>query len=304
MARITSPQDEVRRLISRAEDLYNKAQSDLRSTKGPLAPAVGDYLVKKHVPRGYKGVARSLGRGLHQNVKTDTDAKWRQQGVDLRDAAVRMVGRMSTRTKNLSMSGNSRKLVAKFNRLTSIKTALPYIRNLVSVLEGIEGLDLLWNEDIETELLHRREEKERLRQEEERLKMEAGAIVAEAKRNQFTKKDSVMRRLHVWSRPRRSLVSAFDRLQSPDTEAPRHCIGSCRVAIEQLCIDAGGDGDWKKGLSNIMPSDTDRRQVKAIWNTLSGKGSHGGHDPTPKEAERYLFITITTLEIILDKIET
>jgi hypothetical protein len=301
---IASPTDEIESLISQASNLYEQAQSALRTTKGPVGPVIGDYVVKKYIPHGYKQAARSIGRDILKDMKSDSDANWRQQGVSLKDTAVRKVSRMSINTKNLTLSGNSKKLIVKFNRLSNIKTALAYIRNLFSVLDGLKGLDLIWNDDIENELQRRFEEKQWLREEEERLKMEAGAILEESKRAQFSKKSSVLQRLKPWPRPLQSLISAFNRLTSTDPEAPRHCISSARVAIEQLCIDAGGDGDWKKGLANITSSKSDRKQVKAVYHNLSGKGSHGGHNPTQKEAEQCLALTLTTLEILLDKIET
>jgi hypothetical protein len=300
---ISSPQDEVRSLIRQANDVHERAQSALKAVKGPIGPAIGSYAVTKYVPHGYKQIARSFGRDLQKDAKVDVDSQWRQQGVQLADTSQRTIGRMSIRTKNLTLSGNSRNLVVKFNKLTSKKTAPAYIRNLISILEGVEKLDLIWNTDIEGELRHRVEEKERLRREKEALKLEAGAIVEEARRSQFSKKETVLHRLKGYPLSRQSLVSAFSELQSPDPEAPRHCIFSSRVSIEQLCIDAGGSGNWKEGLNTLLSSNTDRRQVKAVWNNLSGKGAHGGHNPTPKEAEQCLALTLTTLEIILDSIQ-
>ncbi len=303
MIAITSPQDDVRSFIHQAKDLHERAASAIKTVKGPVGPALGSYAVTKIVPHGFKQVARSFGRDIQRDAKADVEIKWRQQGVQLMDTCVRKVGQMSTRAKNLTMSGNSRNLVVKFNKLTSKKTALAYIRNLISILEGIEQLDLIWNTEIEGELKLRAEEKERLRREEEVLMLEAGALVEEARRTQFSKKESVIHRLEGYPMARQSLVSAFHQLQSPDPEAARHCIFSCRVSIEQLCIDAGASGNWKKGLSNLLSSKTDRKQVTAVWNNLSGKGAHGGHNPTPKEAEHCLALTLTTLEIILDNIQ-
>jgi len=301
---IATPHDEIRNLIRQAKALDERAQTAIKKVKSPLNPILGDYAVKSLVPHGFKGAVRSAGKNIYRDHKDEIDVHWREEGVRLTDHCVSKIGGMSSVTKNMTMSGNSRKLVTKFNRLTNKKTALAYIRNLISILEGIEKLDLIWNTDIESELKRRVEEKEWLRREEEALKLEARAIVEEATRSQFSRKDSIMKRLEVFPRSRRSLVSAFTQLQSPDPEGPRHCIFSSRISIEQLCMDAGASGDWKKGLANLVSSGTDRRQVKAIWNHLSGKGAHGGHDPTTKEAERCLTITLTSLEMILDNIDS
>ncbi len=284
--------------------MQDLAEEALGKTRSPANPILGDLAVKTFVPHGIKGAVRSAGKRAYSEHKADIDARWREEGVRLMEQCVSTVGSMSIRTMNLTMAGNSRKLVTKFNKLTSKKTASAYIRNLVSILEEIVNLDLIWNTDIEEELKLRIEEKEWLRREEGALKVEARAIVEEARRSQFSKKDSILNRLKSYPLPRQSLVSAFDQLQSPDPEAPRHCIFSCRVSIEQLCIEAGRSGNWKKGLNTLLSSKTDRTQVKAVWNNLSGKGAHGGHNPTSKEAEQCLALTLTTMEIILDNIKS
>lgn len=62
--------------------------------------------------------------------------------------------------------------------------------------------------------------------------------------------------------------------------------------------------DWKNSLNNIFSSDTDRKQVKGVWNYLSGKGAHGEHNPTKKEAEYCLQSTIATLNFIINRGKT
>jgi hypothetical protein len=73
------------------------------------------------------------------------------------------------------------------------------------------------------------------------------------------------------------------------------------VAVEQFCIDAGKSGNWKEGLRNILESETDRRHVIGEWNYLSGKGAHGGHDPTEMEAKHCLRITVSCLEFMSER---
>ncbi len=303
MIRISIPQDEIRILLRQARNLHGEVKESVSKTRSPLNPLLGDLAVKSIVPHGYKGAIRSAGKSVYRDHKANVDAQWRAEGVRLTEHSISIVGRMSTKTKNLTMAGNSRTLISKFNRLTSIKTGLAYVRNLVAILEGIEKLDLIWNDDIEEEMKHRIEEKEWSRREEKKLKLEAGALVEEAKRSQFSQKRSILKRLEAFPRSRQSLISAFNQLQNPDPEAPRHCIISSRVAIEQLCIDAGASGDWKTGLSNICPSEIDRRQVKAVHHHLSGKGGHGGHDPSYQEAERCLVYTLTTIDLVFSKIQ-
>lgn len=274
----------------------------MKSTRSPLNPILGDLAVKNLVPHGFKGAVRSAGKRAYSDHKKDIDARWREECIRLNERCVSSVSRMSTSTKNLTMAGNSRKLVTKFNKVMKMKTAHAYIGNLVLTLEEIQGLDLIWNCDIGEELKRREEEREWLRQEESALRAGAKAIVEEAKRARFSNKDSVLEGLKGLPRPRQTLVSAFNQLQSPDPLGPRLCILSCRMAIEQLCIDAGGSKNWKEGLANICTSSTNRQQVNRIYQYLSGRGSHGGYDPTVEDAEHCLEYTLTTFGLLLQEI--
>ena len=104
----------------------------------------------------------------------------------------------------------------------------------------------------------------------------------------------IIRHLCEFPQIQKIFLGAVESLKSNKHEAYRHCIISCRASIEALCINIGGDKDWKKALNNIFSSKTDRKSVKDTWSYLSNKGAHGGHYPSRKEAEYGLNITTAT----------
>ena len=210
---------------------------------------------------------------------------------------------MSINAKNLTFSGNSQQLVRKFNRLKKIKNALPFLNNLVAILEEIDDIDLIWNTDIKDELKKRHQIKEEESHQKAKLRAEAKEIVRNARQIELYDRSQIIKQLGNYPRVQHSLSAAFDRLQDISPDAARHCVVSSRVALEQFCTDVGKSNDWKKGLNNIYTSDTDRKHIKAVWNYLSGKGPHGGHDPDKAEAEHCLKITIASLEAMLKEIK-
>lgn len=210
---------------------------------------------------------------------------------------------MSINTKNLTFSGNSQRLIMKFNRLKKIKNALPFFNNLIAILEEIEDMDLIWNNDIKDELKKRHRIKEDERQQKAKLRAEAKEIIKNARQIELYDKSQIVKKLRKLPQVQHSLSAAFDRLQDTSPEAARHCIVSCRVGLEQFCMDVGGTSDWKQGLNNIFQSKTDRKQIKQVIHYLSGKGVHAGHVPNKSEAEYCLKITIASLESMLEKVK-
>lgn len=281
--------------------MRDQADSEISKANSPLAPALGELTLQGFVPYGYKGAARKIGGKVYRQQKVNLDRQLRERGTQFSSQCLSSVRKMSMDTANLTSSGNSKKLVTKFNRLKNIKTAVPFFNNLLAILEGLEDMDLIWNSEIPIELGRRAQVKEEARRQKELLRAEARAIVQHAKFVELFDQDSIIQRLNNYPRTRQSIISAFKQLQEVDPEAPRHCNTSCRVAIEQLCIDGGGSRNWKEGLCNLVSSDTDRRHIKAVHHYLSGKGLHGGHEPDKREAEHCLKITIASLEVLLEK---
>jgi len=260
---------------------------------------VGDLLVKAFVPYGAKGLARGWGRTIRKSSKSNVSVQWRQKGELFLPRCESVVKNISINARNLPPRGNSDKLVKKFNRARRLKNPVSFFDTLINILNEIQSQDLIWNKDIPQELAHRKEIVRQEQIERANLQSESKEITRLAKSVNLLDKLSISQNLKQFPDVQRSILGALDRLQTNDPDAERHCITSCRVAIESLCMKLGSCGDWKAGLCKIYPSETDQRQVKEVWNYLSGKGAHGGHIPTKDEAEYALKITIATIEQII-----
>ena len=295
-----NPKDRIAGLRNRVESLRAQAEREINSANSPVNPALGELALKAFVPHGYKGAARNIGKKVSRSSKDAINQKWRYAGVQHAKDCKDVVREISIRTKTLTNTGNSQRLATKFNRLNRIKNPLTYLDSLESILSEIENLDLIWNKDIPAELKEKRRYAEEERRRKAILRTEAKAIVDNAKLVNLYDREPIILKLKIYPRVQKSIVAAFDRLQDVTLEAERHCIVSCRTAIEQLCSDATGEKDWKKGLNTIYSSDTDRKHIKGVWNYLSNKGGHGFHDPSKKEAEYGLKIAIAAIEAVLE----
>lgn len=264
-----------------------------------IASAAGSLFVSAYVPHGMKKVARNLGKSGQRQSKQATNAKWRQTGEQLLTECLSVVGQMSENKKSLRISGNSTKLCLRFNRTHKVKDAVKFVDSLVVVLTEIQGLDLIWNRDIGQELSRRKEEERNERLEKAKLRESSASLMRKARVVNLFDKLAIAKELEKYPAIKTSIIAALDRLETDDPDAPRHCITSCRVAIENMCIAAGGARDWKRALASIFPSETEQKSVKGVHHYLSGKGAHGGHVPTRKEAEEGLQLTIATLEAII-----
>ena len=295
-----TPKDTVSPLVHEATQLRNQAkQALLTGIHADGAPIVGDLFVKAVVPYGAKGLARVVGRTIRKSSKSNVSVQWRQKGELFLPRCESVVKNISINARNLPPRGNSDKLVKKFNRARRLKNPVSFFDTLINILNEIQSQDLIWNKDIPQELAHRKEIVRQEQIERANLQSESKDITRLAKSVNLLDKLSISQNLKQFPDVQRSILGALDRLQTNDPDAERHCITSCRVAIESLCMKLGSCGDWKAGLCKIYPSETDQRQVKEVWNYLSGKGAHGGHIPTKDEAEYALKITIATIEQII-----
>ena len=298
------PRDEILNLIYRGKNLQNqinqKISSEIHSSEIPI---IGDFLIKEIVPHGYKKLARNTGKYLKNKAKQDTEKQYQDIAQRFFLECESKIKQMSINTKNLTVSGNSQRLTQKLNRIRKIKNPISFLRTLVIVLEELQNLNIIWNKDISAELAKRKEIIEKEKQEKAKLKVESGNITRLAQTVELFDKISISNSLENYPSVKNSILGALDRLQTNDPDAERHCITSCRAAIESLCITEGKNKYWKESLNNILLSDTDCRQVKGIMHFLSGKGAHGGRNPTKKEAEYCLQLTIATINFIFNRIE-
>ncbi len=287
------PSEAIKSLIQQAKQLRENAKQALSG--GILSDDLslaGDIALKTIIPYGWKGVTKKTARKIMKNHHEKTKAEWLSRAHHLLGTCESTVREISENTTGLKEEGNSSKLVRKFNRVRSYKTPIKYLDTLIDVLEQIKNLDLIWNFDIPQELVKRK-----LRTREPMPKLEGLMSSIDP-----YDRDTIKNYLQKYPNVLESILGALDSLNRANRpDAFRHCITSCRVAIEAACMSVGSNNDWKTALNNIFTSKTDQRTVKSTRNYLSGKGAHGGHTPTKQEAEYGLKMTIATLELILGK---
>jgi len=239
---------------------------------------LGELIVKEIIPHGYKKMSRKVGEIGWKREREQLNNQWfgiRERFISECEA---LLNQISVNTKNLTSKGNSYHLVQKLNRARKVKNHILFFDKIIDALQDIKRLDLIWNNDIKKELVNRINNIDNF------------------------DKDLIVDKLESYPLVQKSIIGAMKQIHSGNPDAERHCITSCRTAIESLCIELGNNPDWKKGLNNILPSETDQRQVKSVHNYLSGKGAHGGHNPTKKEAEYCFLQTQSTLDFILGSV--
>jgi hypothetical protein len=294
------PKNEISSLIQRGQYIRGQANQAMSSFfHSKEASVLGDLVTTAIVPHGFKRTARTIGRTSQKQSKDFANAKWRQSGEQFLSECLSVVCQMSINSKTLTISGNSRQLCQKFNRVRRIMDAIKFIDATLVVLTEIQNQELIWNRDISQKLARRKEMVQQERIEKAKLRAESKAIVRLAKTVNLFDRPSIVQTLRQYPAAQQSILGALDRLQAVDPDAERHCITSCRTSIESLCIALGQSGDWKAGMCKILPSSTDQSQVKGVHHFLSGKGAHGGHVPTKKDAEYGLQLTVATLKFII-----
>jgi hypothetical protein len=296
-----SPKEEINQLIQYGKILHYHAEQAFSTglhSKG--ASIVGELLISG-VPQGNKRLARNFGKTLQQSERQKIENLWREKERQFLSNCELQIKQMSINTRNLTIKGNSQKLVQKFNRVRRVKSPIASFYEIVSILEEIQNLELLWNKDIQKELAHRKEIFEIEKQEKVNLRKLSPHIMKNAGIVDLFDKLTISDQLKQNPSVKNSILGALDSLHTNIPDSSRHCIISCRVAIETFCIERGVDTDWKNALKNVLSSDTDRKQVIGVWNFLSCKGAHGVHNPIKEEAEYCLQLTIATLTFILKK---
>lgn len=297
-----TPKDALSQLIYEASQLRNQADQALSiGIHSDDAPIVGEFLVKALIPHGLRGVARKLGSSGRKVSKSNVRSQWRQIGNQLLSQCIISIREMSINLQNISDRGNSSKLITKFNRVRHIKNPVAFFDTLITVLDEIRNLDLIWNKDICGELTKRKATLEQEQKERAVLKASSPKLDRLARTVDIYNRLSISEQLKRYPNVQLSILGALDCLLRGGPDAERQCITSCRVSIEALCIQIGENGDWKTALGSIFQSETDQKAVKGVWNYLSGKGAHAGHNPTKEEAEYGLKITIATLEQIASR---
>jgi hypothetical protein len=297
-----TPNDMISNLIQEAERYRYQARQALSiGIHTDQAPIFGELLVQTFVPHGAKGLVRKIGKSIRNSSKYQVNSSWREFGEQFLGKCVSSVKDVSIKVHSLPPRGNSSKLSIKFNRVRRIKSSVSFFDTLIAILRDIQNHDLIWNKDIPAELALHRAIREQEKKEKAILRATSPGLVRLAQTIELYNRLSIAEKLKDYPDVKESILGALDRLRDGGPDSQRQSIVSCRAAIEALCIQVGKNEDWKKALSNIFSSVTDRKSVKGIWNYLSSKGAHGGHSPLKEEAEYALKITIATLEQIIEK---
>ena len=297
-----APNDTISQLVREALQLRERANQDLTTgIHAEGAPLVGNLLVDSFFSHGSKGMARKLGKTVRKTSKANLNAQWLQVGNEFVQKCESCISSMSIKTRNLQPSGNSSKLLIKLNKVHCFKGAVPFFNAIVGVLQEIQRNDLIWNSDIPHLLSLQNAIAKQAQLEKSKLRRDSKDIAKLAKTINPFDKLAISQTLRKYPTVEQSILGAFDRIQSSNPDSERHCIASCRTAIESLCIALGNSSDWKLALNNLFSSDTDRKQIKGVWNYLSNKGAHGGRTPTKDEAQHSLKITIASLEYIINR---
>jgi hypothetical protein len=239
---------------------------------------------------------------MKSTSKANVRAQWLQTGRTLLSQCETSLHEISIKTRNLSTYGNSSKLVLKLNRAKRMTNPVSFLGTLAVVLEEMTQYELIWNRDIPNELARRADESVRERSARAALRASSPEIVRLSKTVDIFNRTTVADDLRKYPVVSQSVFGAMDALARQGPDGNRQCIASCRASIEALAIHLGGEGDWKQALKRMMPSETDQRVVIGAWNYLSGKGAHGGHDPSQAEAGYGLSITIAALEYMVGKV--
>jgi len=295
-----TPNNAIYGLIPQAQRFKANAEAIMNPPKRQQN-FVGNLFVKAIVPHGVKGLVRDLGKGMYGDSRAKQIANIQNLTIQFILSCQERVRLISVNGKVLPPDGNSSVLVRKFNSALRMKNPAKAMERTIIVLQEISSLNLLWNAEIPQELEKRKnlrlkalEEKKKLKEAEQRI--QRSSVAAEA-----LDRNEIGARLEKYPSVRTSVLGAFDALENGGPDAERHCISSCRIALEAMCIEVGKNGDWKAAVINIFSSESDRQFIKNVHHFLSGKGSHAGHEPTRSEAEACLKHTIPTLAMIIER---
>lgn len=244
---------------------------------------ISEGLVRFVVPHGFKGFTRKVGGGAYKLACRQKEAELRSRAGFFLQQCESALSKISINKKDLDHSGNSKVLIRKFNRAKRIKHPVKFLDAVISVLNEIKTYDLIWNKDISSVLED----------------MKRPLLKQKASQTDLWNVAGSVESLERYPGIQKQILGAFERLKSKDIESNRHCINSCRVAIENLCVKLGGHSNWKISLKDIYPSDMDVKVVKNVWNYLSSRGMHAGHEPTYEDAEYCLKLTLTALSKLM-----
>jgi hypothetical protein len=185
-------------------------------------------------------------------------------------------------------------LRAKLNRARRATNPITLLSTIEVVLAEVASMDLLWNSEVAGELEARRQARLEESRASAALRVDASRYVRLAMTVNLLDRASISGALRPFPAAEQSVLGALDALARGGPDAERQAVTSCRSAIENVCIQRGGVGDWKAGLKALMPSESDQRAVQAVVNFLGAK-LHGGHVPTRSEAEQGLKLSVAIL---------
>jgi hypothetical protein len=256
---------------------------------------MGGIVATVVIPHGLKGLSRRFGREMARRSKASANAHWLDIGMGQLRQCESILREISVNSRNLTLGGNSSRLLVRLNRTRRVTNPLTFLSTLATTLDEVSQYDLIWNSDIPTELARRRAVLTEERTARADLRASSPQIVRLSRTIDLYNRSQIAESLRDHPAVAESIQGAMDTLVRQGPDANRQAISSCRASIERLSIELGNHGDWKQALRKVTTSEADQRSVIGAWNYLSGKGAHGGHDPSREEAEYGLKITLAAL---------
>jgi hypothetical protein len=300
-----NPSENLQQLATQARQLEAQAAGALQTGyHSAQAGLLGSLLATTVIPHGLKGLSRNAGKTVARTSKANAKAQWLRAGRNLLSQSETVLRDISVNSRSLTPPGNSSKLVLKLNRVRRVTDPVTFLSTLAVVLDEVSRYDLLWNRDIPQELARRAEMAEQERSARAALRAASPEVVRLSESVDVYNRLQIADSLQDHPAVAESVLGATNTLLRQGPDANRQAIASCRASIERLAIELGGAGDWKESLRKVATSETDQRTVIGAWSYLSGKGAHGGHDPTRDEAEYGLRITIAALTYLKERRRT
>lgn len=254
-------------------------QQKIKKTEGtPIRKAVTNYAVKQFTPHGFKSTAKELMGDIKKNQIKQTKDEAAQSADVWLNSVARFLKTVSQVTSTLTTKGNSQTLIKKLNHARRAVNFDTKIRRGLDPLAELKNLELIYNLEI----------KELLGSKGKQLK----------KHNHLAKNAKEL--LSDFPDERQSLLGAIERLEKGGIDAYRQCMSSCRNTIENLVKKLTNENKWRKGLEELVKSDTKRQTIKKTFNFLSAYGSHGEKDPGEETAKSGVEQTFSAIRLIME----
>lgn len=288
------PHSALNQHVHRGRALESEAESLTQSAKGSakrvhLGVDAVDYLFDLS---GHKRQASAIGHlwsASTQKQRTQQVAGSFQAWCLEVEAALRL---MSEGRKNITPRGNSATLVGRFARARGFKRLDTRIARSAAALDAINGLELVYNDEIPEFIRERRRDEAaagRLRKERDVLDFAVASPGVDLVR--LENRQELRQRFHQYGEVGQMIEGAVDAYLSAGADAKRQALASCRSALELTVKLKTGEADWRAGLGKL--AEGSRKQlISRTYGFLSGYGSHAGGRPTQHDVAMGIRYTV------------